>query len=745
MSRLSAFLKLIFVCLFLGSAALLVAGPAQAEAVAQPVIKEPARSGIVGLNKAADGSYSWRVSFEAPKGQMYVASWERSKGLWSSPAEATAALNRLGDCQMSVRKAWVGKWNSFAEVKAHDTAPQQDRWTTPDIAKGLTACYADSGIGSEQVKSDFSDTHSSIDIPVELIGPGTHKLFVMGVTQPDQPARGQPGCTGVDYADGSWAGAGCQFATSEPVSFTVTVPYPPAAGMVLPGANVADGSAFHSTVFSRLVTAPGFGGSGAQDDMFTKAGLTVALALVLAILIALPTELVENTISKNHSRIAAFIKRLLPAGRYAFATGLTPAGQHSPSASQPLKVRRRLPILGGVSRWWSFPTLLAGAVIAGFAEPKFGINWMSLRLVITIFVAFLIVNLGGTFLTWLLTRRHTGTEKPRLRARPFYLVLILATVIFARVVTVEPALVFGTLLAIDYGIRLSRARSAWVTIVGTVYATVLGLGAWVGYTAIAQFKLADVGNLAEIDNQYTFQVYTAISFTQTALGELASTICIQALTTVPIALLPLAFLSGSALWQWKKWVWVVTYAAGLAAYSFVLVPMPTSWKEISQSLALWVGIFVSYVILAVGLWAYFRITTKADPSVSDAPSRPETSGTAAPEETTETGTATVPAEVAATFAADDECVEAPPSVEGTVQESVFEEGAVANTGPDSKAAAPIAENAAAQPPAATTDAEPSSGSAEHGVIPEPSANHPEVVPEEPDDVDGKMPLAIPSR
>jgi hypothetical protein len=207
----------------------------------------------------------------------------------------------------------------------------------------------------------------------------------------------------------------------------------------------------------------------------------------------------------------------------------------------------------------------------------------------------------------------------------------------------------------------------------------------------------------------------------------------------------LAFLSGSALWQWKKWVWVVTYAAGLAAYSFVLVPMPTSWKEISQSLALWVGIFVSYVILAVGLWAYFRITTKADPSVSDARTRPETAGTTAPEETTETGTATVPAEVAATFAADDECVEAPPSVEGTVQESVLEEGAVANTGPDSKAAAPIAENAAAQPPAATTDAEPSPGSAEHGVTPEPSANHPEVVPEEPDDVDGKMPLAIPSR
>jgi hypothetical protein len=577
----------------------------------------------VQLNKDADGAYSWRVSIEASKGQMYIASWDRSHGLWASPAEATAALHRLGDCQMSVKKAWVGKWNSYAEVKAHDTAPEPDRWTTPDIDKGLKACSAASGLGSEQIRYSPTDTGGSIDIPLDLLGPGPHSLFVLGVESPEGVSKGQPGCAEVTYADGSWANAGCQFMTSEPVTFAVNVPYPPVAGTVLPAADVAEESAFRSTIFSRLAASPGFGGSGAQNDTMTRAGLTVAVALVLAILIALPTELVENTLSKNHSRIAAFTRRLLPGRRHGTASGPTPEREESLSAAAAGKMPRGFRILRGVSRWWSFPTLLAGAVIAGFAEPKFGVNWMSLRLVVTLFVAFLVVNLGGTFLTWLLTRRHTGTEKPRLRARPIYLVLILATVVFARTVTVEPALVFGTLLAIDYGVRLSRARNAWVSIIGAAYATVLGLGAWIGYTAIAHFKLTDVGNLAEIDNQYTFAVYTAISFAQTALGELASTICIQALTTVPIAMLPLAFLSGSALWQWKKWAWVVTYAAGLAAYSFVLVPMPTSWKEISQSLALWVGIFISYAILAVGLWAYFRITAKADPSGSDDSSRPE--------------------------------------------------------------------------------------------------------------------------
>jgi hypothetical protein len=622
-------------CLLLGMP--LTAVPAGAAVPPGPVIIEPKPSGVVDLHQRPDGTFSWRVNLNHQG--SFIASWERSAGVWTSVAEAQAALTQTADCQKSVKMTWLEQWTSFADLKAHDESPLPDKWQSSSIHGAYTECETTSGWSSTQVSMSPAATGINIDIPLELIGPGTHNLFVIGLSRPDNDMPGQAGCTGKIYDDGSWASAGCSFEMSEPVHFTVTVPFPPAQGTVLPGTDVPEGSAFHPTVFSQLTAAPLVDDTEIDTDTLTKAGLTVALAVVLAVLIALPTELLESTIAKNHARIGRISRRFRPV------PGWRPDGTESVSAEsveasearhRPSRVHR---LFHGVSRWWSVPVLILGSVIGGFADPQFGVNWLSLRLLVTLFFGFLIINLGGTFLAWLLTRRRTGAERPQLKARPVYLLLILLTVVFARTVNIEPTLVFGTLLAMDYGTRLTQARSAAVTVIGAAYSIVLGLAAWWAYTAIAGFRLADVGNLSELDNQYTFAVYASISAAQTGIGEFASVVCVQALSTVPIALLPMAFLSGAALWKWKKLAWVITYTIGLAAYSTVLVPLPMSWKEISQPLALWVGFFVAYALAALGIWSYFRFTTGKPTGISgDARSPIDPLGTNRPAEATD-GTA----------------------------------------------------------------------------------------------------------
>lgn len=621
LARLYFVPRALFTALLFIISTLLTASAANAQTAEPPIISKPAPSGVVQLHQRPNGSYAWRLIADV-KADEYVASWTRTEGTWSSVDEALAAVRKRDECSYSTARTLLAGFNTYKEFHARDEEPGEG-WTTAESTAAFAACATKYGIGYKQVESNPAGSSLEVDIPIGLLGPGSHQLFIVALEYPEE-RRGNPLCAQKAFPDNGWAYGGCRSTPSNAKIFSVTVPYAPVEGTVLPAADVEKGTAFDSTVFSKLSEAPVTGIVEGEAETLTRAGLTTIVALVLAILIALPTELVESTISKNHSRLAGYTRRLLPVrSRGSRRRPLMEGGEHQPNTDAPdAPIGFRL--LGDASKWWSVPVLIAGSVIAGFAEPDFGINWMSLRLVITMFVAFLIVNLGGTFLTWLITRRHTGSEKPRLKARPFYLLLILLTVLFARTVTIEPALVFGTLLAIDYGIRLSKTRSAWATIIGAAYAIVLGLAAWVGYTVIAQFKLADVENLTQIDNQYTFQVYTAISFTQTGLGELASVICVQALSTVPIALLPLAFLSGSALWQWNKWVWVATYAVGLAAYSFVLVPLPMAWEGISQSLALWIGVLLTYAILAVGLWAYFRITSKgaASPALSSAESAP---------------------------------------------------------------------------------------------------------------------------
>lgn len=603
MSRLGSVPQLTVISLLLMILSLFPAGSALADSAQPPVLSEPGPSGVVELHQKPGSGYTWRVTSNVEADQ-YVASWTRAEGTWSSVDEALAAVRERDECRNSLAQTMLNGFASYADFQATDENPDPEVWSNVAFAKDFEACATKSGVDYQRVASKPTESGLEIEVPVDVVGPGTHELFIVALQYPEEP-RGNPRCAQAAFQDG-WAFGGCLSTPSKTTVFSVTVPYPPAEDTVLPAVEIEKGAAFDSTVFSNLPAAPVTEILGGQAETLSKVGLTTIVALVLAILIALPTELLESTISKNHTRLAAFTRRLFPVqGQNQRGRAVVQRGDVSVRTSD------RLSLFGSLSRWWSLPVLIAGSVIAGFADPNFGINWMSLRLITSIFASFVIVNLGGTFLTWLITRKHTGSEKPRLTAKPWYLLLILLTVLFARTVTIEPALVFGTLLAIDYGIRLSRVRSAWATIAGAAYATVLGLAAWVGYTTIAQFKLADVGNLSGIDNQYTFQVYTAISFAQTGLGELASSISVQALSTVPIALLPLAFLSGSALWQWKKWAWVTAYTLGLAAYSLVLVPMPTSWKEISQPLALWIGVFLTYAVFAVGLWAYFRITAKS--------------------------------------------------------------------------------------------------------------------------------------
>ncbi|TFD42928.1 hypothetical protein E3T33_11330 [Cryobacterium sp. TMT1-2-1] len=581
------------------------AAPAFAQSAEEPVVVSPAASGVE-LDQAIDGSWFWQVTLDVP--EAYIGSWERDLGVWGSPEEAQAAAGQSRECVQGAMKGFLDQFATHAEFELANESLDQDSWSTSTIDDEVRACRDASEWKVERASIDNAG-YRVIDIPLDVVGPGTHELFVIGLSTPasGNPTVRNPGCALKVWEGGKWAGGGCPYDASAPVYFTVTVPSPPASEMLLQSRDVEKGSAFDPSVFSTLKPLDQ---TEDAEALALHVGLTVALALVLAILIALPTEMLNSVVSDKHSRIAGFFRWLLPAGRRAKRSGARPVDDIVADRKRPLVVQR---IFGGVSGWWSVPVLVAGAVIASFAEPDFGVNWMSLRLILTLFVAFLIVNLGGTFFAWLVTRRRTGAERPRLTARPLFLVLILVTVLFAKFLHVEPALIFGTVLAIDFGSRLSKARSAAVTTVGAAYLIVIGLGAWVGYSALVGSTLKSAFGLSGIPDAFILPISGALYDARLALGELASVLVVEAISTVPIALLPLAFLSGASLWAWKRWVWALVYAAGLAVYSFVLVPMPKSWETVPEPLMLWIAIFAGYAAFALAVWAVFYFINKRQP------------------------------------------------------------------------------------------------------------------------------------
>jgi hypothetical protein len=264
--------------------------------------------------------------------------------------------------------------------------------------------------------------------------------------------------------------------------------------------------------------------------------------------------------------------------------------------------------LSRVYGFWAFLVIVLGAILAGFADPDYGWNLKSLRLLITFVVVFAVLNYGGALVKWVFAQRTERGRRPRVSARPVYLILIVITMLFARATDVAPALVFGSVLALDYGLQEGRVRSAISTIAGALYAAVLGVAALVGYNFLVAYPISEMIRWAEIDPDQSFALYEAVSFGTVALGEFFSILCIAAIATLPLALLPFAFLDGANLWRWNKIAWGITYAAGAALYSLVLVPLPASWEEISRGFGSWVAIYAIYALLAVVVWAIFRMT-----------------------------------------------------------------------------------------------------------------------------------------
>jgi peptidoglycan/LPS O-acetylase OafA/YrhL len=108
-------------------------------------------------------------------------------------------------------------------------------------------------------------------------------------------------------------------------------------------------------------------------------------------------------------------------------------------------------------------------------------------------------------------------------------------------------------------------------------------------------------------------------------AEFFSGITVEGISALPLALLPLFALDGAALFAWKKWVWAIGYAVGLAAFMLVLLTIPSAWGEVQGDFLRWVLLFVAFAVFAVAVWgvnALLERRKKAAPATEAPPPAP---------------------------------------------------------------------------------------------------------------------------
>ncbi|WP_146069470.1 hypothetical protein [Cryobacterium sp. Y11] len=283
-------------------------------------------SPLIEMQTDADGNWFWQVTVTSDS--AYIATWEREEGIWPNADVAMQAGTALAQCRSDGKRAYLDRFTTYAEFAAAPNTQIEGgvegasaTWTSDDPA--FLAAHA---VCNEQSEWDWTQNVSTatgapnqkvIAISSDQMGPGSHTLFIASMEYPDSQE-----CS-ITWPDGGLGSYGClpTFIVEE---MTVAVAYPDSTASVLPGPLVGNNTAFDASIFSDLALTgqspeADAGPLQASDLTITPPIgpllITVALTLIFAILIALPSALLEATIENNESRIGAFLKKILPPRR----------------------------------------------------------------------------------------------------------------------------------------------------------------------------------------------------------------------------------------------------------------------------------------------------------------------------------------------------------------------------------------------------------------------------------------------
>jgi hypothetical protein len=283
-------------------------------------------------------------------------------------------------------------------------------------------------------------------------------------------------------------------------------------------------------------------------------------AVMLMLIVGYPGSLLGSVVGARYDKLAAAVRK-----RWRRAAG------------DPEVPRRRLP------KWFIWFGFLAAAIIGGFVDPAFGLNLMSLRVLLSGLLGFLVFNLGVWTLVKVVIRRVQPDARPYIKFRWGSLVVVALAVVVARLLDFNPGVIFGLVAGLAFGMTLALSRDALVILLGSAFGLVAAAVGWIGYSLLAPIKG---------DNAATVFV-----------SEFLSGLTLEGISSLPLALLPLARLDGATLMKWKKWVWGIAYAIGLAAFMLVLFTVPGSWGDVPGDFLRWIVLFIAFGIVAVTIWA----------------------------------------------------------------------------------------------------------------------------------------------
>lgn len=304
----------------------------------------------------------------------------------------------------------------------------------------------------------------------------------------------------------------------------------------------------------------------------TSVAAAGGVALAVLVLVALPAEILNSTISANSRRFGRFFTRIEDA------------------------TDRANDWLTRLSRGSLVPAILLVAITAllfGFTDTGFGFDVTSLRLVLSLGIAlFLVTWVASAISARIIKKRWDAPSSIMLQ--PAAIVFAALGVVLARLLEFSPGFMVGLVIGLELGSQLRAGVRAGAIVVQFAVITGISILAWVGYTVLIELQGAD---------DPTF--WTAL------LHDTLAATTAEGLTGVVVALLPIGFLEGKDLYEHSKRLWVGAFLLAATLFALLVLPTELAGQEV-RDIGVWLLVLLGFSAVTLALWLVLRLTEPAD-------------------------------------------------------------------------------------------------------------------------------------
>ncbi len=293
------------------------------------------------------------------------------------------------------------------------------------------------------------------------------------------------------------------------------------------------------------------------------------LALALLFLVALPTELLNSSLSSNSSRLGRVYGTVDRA--------LTRAQDWL------IRFTRSRAIAAGL-------LVVIVAIIYGFVDPNFGFDVVSLRLVLSLGIAFFILSFVASWISGIIIRRAWGAIGV-VAMQPTIILFAVVGVIVARILEFSPGFLVGVAIGLEL-LQASKHVTARAVFVQIGVVTGLALAAWIVYSL---FTPGD-------------------DFIGMLVDDTMVAVTAEGLTGALIAVFPLKFLDGRELWEVSKRLWAAAFLLVAAAFALLVLPTAIEGTDVADY-GVWLIVFAVFGLISLAVWLVF---VRADKRAAEA-------------------------------------------------------------------------------------------------------------------------------